>query len=441
MNIIRKYILNHMLFRLTALILVVASGTYFGIKKDILFFIAFIIIALIIIGGILSLQKRNFKKIQYMLDAIENHDFSIRFATKMLPSDDATLNESLNRIIRILLRNQIDAIKQEQFYEQIINSVNMGIIVIDDHGYIIQNNHKALQLLGIQELANIKQIHEINKHLSTRLPNQQTNDKFQFVYKTGNEAIVFFVNISGTKLQNKTVNIITFNDINNEMDDKEIESWIRLINVLTHEIMNSITPITSISETLLTKNVQKQDDIINGLEVIRKTGKGLMTFVDSYRKFTHIPKPKPSLFYVKNFMERMIILARHHTNNPDIQWQTDIQPADLILFADENLISLVVINLLKNAEQAIGNEQANSMILLKAYCTDSETILIEVSNNGPAIPEEEASHIFIPFFTTKKNGSGIGLSVARQIMRLSGGNITLKKDHPSKMTTFVLTFP
>ena len=430
-----------MLFRLSLLVIVVAMCTYFGMSKDIKLFILFIIITLLFIRGIWSLHKRNNKKIEYMLNAIENNDFSIRYATEMQPSDDKTLNETLNRIIRILLRNRIEAIKQEQFYEHIINSINMGIIVIDDHGYVIQNNKKTLQLLDIREIVHIKQIREINEKLASRLPNQQTEDKFQFIYETRNETIEFFVNISGTKLQNKTVFIITFHDINNEMDDKEIESWIRLTNVLTHEIMNSITPITSISETLLSKSAHKQDDILNGLEVISKTGKGLMSFVDSFRKFTHIPKPQPSLFYVKTFMERMILLAKHHTGNPDIQWQTDIHPPDLILFADENLISLVVINLLKNAEQAIGDKQRNGFVHIKASCTESETIRIEVSNNGPAIPEEETPHIFIPFFTTKEKGNGIGLSVARQIMRLSGGNITLKKDHPSKMTTFVLTFP
>ena len=156
----------------------------------------------------------------------------------------------------------------------------------------------------------------------------------------------------------------------------------------------------------------------------------------------------------------MVTLARHNYENESISWQIDIQPEDLILYADENLISQVMINLLKNAQQAISYklvandyEQANSnkssnisehtigLITIKASCNESESIIIEVSNNGAAIPDEEVAHIFIPFFTTKENGSGVGLSVARQIMRLSGGSITLKKDHASGITTFILTFP
>ena len=151
----------------------------------------------------------------------------------------------------------------------------------------------------------------------------------------------------------------------------------------------------------------------------------------------------------------MVTLARHHDECDNISWLTDVQPADLILYADESLISQVMINLLKNAQQAIGSrykkqndlEQTNDyepvtdMISITASCKKSESIIIEISNNGPAIPEEEVAHIFIPFFTTKEYGSGVGLSIVRQIMRLSGGSITHKKDHSSGLTTFTLTFP
>ncbi len=438
---IGKYIINSMIFRLTMLIVAVAICTYFGIEKDLLLFILFMILSMAMLSGALSLHKRSIKKIEYMFEAIDNNDLTFQYASGLQPSEDKTINELINRIIRALLRTRIDTMKQEKFYEQIIDSVNIGIIVIDENGYIIQKNNKAMQLLGLSVLTHLKQIQRINEKLAIRLMNLQSDDKFKFTYETERGAVDIYVNISGTKLQNKTVFIVTFNDINNEMDDKELDSWIRLTRVMTHEIMNSITPITSISNTLLSKHNYTKDEIQNGLEVISKTGKGLMSFVESYRKFTHIPEPQPSLFYVKNFIERMILLARHHKDYSNIEWRTDIQPEDLILYADENLISLVVINLLKNAEQAIGDKQENGLISITASCNESESIIIEVSNNGPAIPEEEAAHIFIPFFTTKKNGSGVGLSVARQIMRLSGGNITLKKEHQSNTTIFVLTFP
>ena len=193
--------------------------------------------------------------------------------------------------------------------------------------------------------------------------------------------------------------------------------------------MNAVTPITSLSDTLLglTEAQVSKEEIRNGLQTISSTGKGLLSFVESYRKFTRIPTPEPSLFYVKSFIERMVELARHQHPDVRVTFHTDIAPSDLILYADENLVSQVVINLLKNAIQAFETGAPAA----------TEAILIEISNNGPAIPNDIAEHIFIPFFTTKEGGSGIGLSISRQIMRLSGGNLSLL---PGKETTFILKF-
>lgn len=206
--------------------------------------------------------------------------------------------------------------------------------------------------------------------------------------------------------------------------------------------MNAVTPITSLSDTLLglTEAQASKEEIRNGLQTISSTGKGLLSFVESYRKFTRIPTPEPSLFYVKSFIERMVELARHQYPDVRVTFHTDIAPSDLILYADENLVSQVVINLLKNAIQAIEsdkNTDKEGHINIRAYCNEAEAILIEISNNGPAIPNDIAEHIFIPFFTTKEGGSGIGLSISRQIMRLSGGNLSLL---PGKETTFILKF-
>ena len=226
------------------------------------------------------------------------------------------------------------------------------------------------------------------------------------------------------------------------LERNEMEAWQKLIRVLTHEIMNAVTPITSLSDTLLglTEAQVSKEEIKNGLQTISSTGKGLLSFVESYRKFTRIPTPEPSLFYVKSFIERMVELARHQHPDVRVTFHTDIAPSDLILYADENLVSQVVINLLKNAIQAIEsdkNTDKEGHINIRAYCNEAEAILIEISNNGPAIPNDIAEHIFIPFFTTKEGGSGIGLSISRQIMRLSGGNLSLL---PGKETTFILKF-
>lgn len=240
----------------------------------------------------------------------------------------------------------------------------------------------------------------------------------------------------GITVREEQLRILAFNDINSELDEKEIDSWIRLTRVLTHEIMNSVTPITSLSETLLSLADTRDEEIRRGLQTISTTGKGLLSFVESYRRFTRIPTPEPSLFYVKAFIDRMVELARHQNKCDNITFHIDIAPADLIVYADENLISQVVINLLKNAIQAI-DTQADGKIEIQGRCNAAEEILIEIKNNGPAIPSDIADHIFIPFFTTKEGGSGIGLSISRQIMRLSGGSITLLQ---GKETKFILKF-
>ena len=439
-NVINRYIFDSLVFRLLTLITAVGFCTYYGIKGDTFYLLLFLVLAVALFIWVISLYNNRIKKIKYMFDAIDNNDFTFQYAISQRSSDDRQVNELMNRIIRAMLQLKIDTIKKENFYEQIIDSVNTGIFVIDHNGYVLQKNKRALALLGLPDFTHIKHIKKVNEKLAQHLENIKSDDKFNLSYTNERTTINLSVHISGTELKNKPVFIITFNDINNELDEKELDSWIRLTRVMTHEIMNSITPITSISDSLLSMKEFTEKEVHNGLEVISKAGKGLISFVESYRKFTHIPTPQPTLFYVKNFIERMVILSSHNNKYPNIKWQTTIEPADLILHADENLISLVMINLLKNARQAIGDKKAG-IITVNVSCNTSESILIEVSNNGPAIPEEEASLIFTPFYTTKKDGSGIGLSVARQIMRLSGGNITLSSDLHTETTTFTLTFP
>ena len=295
--------------------------------------------------------------------------------------------------------------------------------------------------MGLSVFTHVKQLARIDEKLQTTIANILPGDKHQISFVNERGTVNLSIRVSEMTLQEKHVRILAINDINSELDDKEIDSWIRLTRVLTHEIMNSVTPITSLSDTLLSIHEDADSEIRNGLEVISTTGKSLISFVESYRKFTHIPTPEPSLFYVQKFAERMTNLARHHNNFPNITININIEPADLIVYADEKLITQVVLNLLKNAMQAIGSGQPDGLIELKAYCNPDESVIIEVSNNGPTIPPEEAEHIFVPFFTTKEGGSGIGLSISRQIMRLSGGSIALKSNPAINKTSFILTFP
>ena len=389
-----------------------------------------------------KLYRHHVRKVLFMLDAIENNDNAIHFSETENTADARLVNRALNRVAHILYNVKSETAQQEKYYELILDCVNTGILVLNDNGAVYQKNSEALRLLGLNVFTHVSQLNRVDPRLSSLLANCRPGDKLQMPFNNERGTVNMSVRVSDITVRKEHLRILALNDINSELDEKEIDSWIRLTRVLTHEIMNTITPITSLSDTLLELTEEKisKEEIRNGLETISSTSKGLLAFVDSYRKFTHIPTPEPTLFYLKGFIGRMVELARHQHPGIPVTFHASIVPNDLILHADENLISQVIINLLKNAMQAFEKSSSpaeEKHIHIRAYCDEAEAVLIEISNNGPAIPPNIAEHIFIPFFTTKENGSGIGLSISRQIMRLSGGNLSLR---PGKETTFVLKF-
>ena len=333
--------------------------------------------------------RRTIGKVTFLFNAIDNLDFSFNFTEK---GHDKLVNESLNRIRRILETARREAIERERYYEQIINAVSTGIMVVDERGCVLQHNEAALRLLGVEMLTFESQAAE--KLASEDFSKRETT----------------------AMLHDKKVRIVAFSDIRNELSSREMESWTKLIRVLTHEIMNNVAPITSLSETLSHKS--DDSEIKEGLSVINSTGKQLLTFVDNYRRMTLIPQPQPKLFYVKPFLERMVAISKEYSKTSDIH--QDLSLPDLLLYADESLIAHVVTNILKNAVEA-----GATSITLAAYTAPDDSVCIDISNNGKPIPSEEAQQIFVPFFTTKLTGSGIGLSISRQIMKQSGGSIEL----------------
>lgn len=383
-----------------------------------------------------SLYSIHTKRVLFMIDALENNDNTIHFPDEEPILKSRDINQALNRVARILYNVKAETAQQEKYYELILNCVNTGILVLNDSGAVYQKNNEALHLLGLEVFTHIRQLNKVDATLMKKVESCRAGDKLQTTFNNERETINLSIRVSDITIRNEHLRILALNDINSELDEKEIESWSRLTRVLTHEIMNSVTPITSLSETLLSIANTKDKELRHGLQTISATGKGLLAFVNSYRQFTRIPTPEPTLFYVKGFIERMVELARHQNPCNNITFHTSIVPQDLIIHADENLISQVVINLLNNAIQAIGSVP-DGKISITAYCNREEEIMIEIQNNGPGIPPEVAEQIFIPFFTTKENGNGIGLSISRQIMRLSGGNIILL---PGKEPKFVLKF-
>lgn len=423
-------------FRLGVSLCFAITAALFYSNRDFVWMILSLCFLIFSIWWQLSLYRIHTKRVLFMIDALENNDNAIHFPEEKTTPETRDINRALNRVGHILYNVKSETAQQEKYYELILDCISTGVLVLNDNGAIYQKNNEALRLLGLNVLTHIRQLSKVDVTLMQKVEFCRTGEKLQITFNNERGTVNLSIRVSDITIRKEHLRILALSDINSELDEKEIDSWIRLTRVLTHEIMNSVTPITSLSDTLLSLSDAHDEEIRSGLQTISTTGKGLLAFVESYRRFTRIPTPEPSLFYVKAFIDRMVELARHQNTCKNITFHTDISPADLIVYADENLISQVAINLLKNAIQAIGT-QADGKIEISARCNDSEEILIEIKNNGPVIPPEIADHIFIPFFTTKEGGSGIGLSISRQIMRLSGGSITLL---PDKETKFVLKF-
>ena len=389
------------------------------------------------VWGFYRFYTYNHRKVAFLLDAIENHDPSVHFYEQVVDKDSSQVNVMLNRIARILHNVRQETIQREKYYELIMDFVETGIVVLDDKGTVFQKNQKALKLLGMEVLTHVRQLSRVSEHLEKALEEAHSGQKLQVEYATERGTMHLSMRVSGITIQDKQLRIIALNDINHELDEREIDSWIRLTRVLTHEMMNSLTPVTSLSETLLSlPGAQADEELRQGLETIRTTGKGLVNFVMSYRKLTRLPSPEPTLFDVHPFLLRMVQLAEHQHPCPNIRITLEAVPEDLMVFADESMLAQVMTNLLKNAIHAIGTS-VEGEIRLRAYVDDQDMIHIEVSNNGPEITPEMAEQIFIPFFTTKEDGSGIGLSLSKQMMRLQGGSIALLP-YKDEWTTFAI---
>ena len=361
--------------------------------------VAAVAVAVALYVRLLLHYRRNTRKVAFMFDAIDNNDLSFAFHTSGVPTDDALLNRSLNRIKLVLAHARDEAVEREKYYEQIMDAAGTGLLVTDAAGHILQHNHAATVLLQRQVLTHLDQVR-------SRLDDGTLSLRETY-----------------TTLRGERVRIIAVSDINSELANREVDSWIKLIRVLTHEIMNTITPITSLSQTLLCKATGEQRE---GLETISRTGSELMAFVDNYRRFTHVPQPQPKLFYVKPFAERMARLA-------PCEVEVNVCPADLLVYADEGLMARVMSNLLKNAAEAVcaADEVHGSQgrkVWIDAYTGSDDSVVMDVCDNAGIIDADTAQHVFVPFFTTKPGGNGIGLPLARQIMRVSGGTLSLVQD-------------
>ncbi|MCC8088984.1 MAG: GHKL domain-containing protein [Rikenellaceae bacterium] len=433
-----RSVLYRLIFSILLLIASTASTLWFVINKDLIPFLLSALTVIISIIYILRLYTYNTRKITFMFSAVDNDDYMFRFAENGSFMHDNLFNMALNRVKELLLKAKTDAMKREKYYELILDRVITGIVVMNSNGNVLQTNKEALRLLEVPKLNHVNQLERIDETLPSIFISVRAGENISVKFHTERGTANLSLQASESEIKDNDLKIIAINDIERQMDEKELESWIRLTQVLTHEIINAVTPITSLSDTLFTMYGDKEDDFYKGLEAINYTGKGLIAFVDSYRSFTRIPPPEIQKLDASKFIERIAMLAKEYVGTRNILISIAVESEDLVIEADENQITQVILNVLKNAVAAI-DEDTDGLITIKAYSSDDGYTAVEISNNGKPIPREETEHIFVPFFSTKENGSGIGLSVARQIMRLHKGHIKLK-DSNNKETIFALKF-
>ena len=366
-----------------------------------------------------------------MLDALEDKELNFRFDEKRLIG--RRFNKTLNRLRGIFDKERHEIIEQEKYFGLMLDHVQTGVVVVEDSGRVNYCNNTALTLLGVATFGHIRQLRSVSDSLYEIFKSitDGVEEKASYYNESGKMTIA--LTASAATIGKEHVRVIAFNDISNEIAENEQESWSKLIRVLTHEIMNTITPIASLSDTLLTFN-GVDEDIKNGLSTISESSKGLIKFVDTYRNLTRVAMPSKKAFYFRELAERVISLTREQAAINGAACTYEELSADIILYADEGQITQILINLVKNAVQA---EARN--VVITAQLTPSEQTVIRVSNDGPPISRESQDEIFVPFFTTKQEGTGIGLSLSRQIMRLHNGSLTLTKSDESG-TIFTLMF-
>ncbi|MFI3263609.1 MAG: ATP-binding protein [Rikenellaceae bacterium] len=402
------------------IILIMLGACYTIFLK--LYSLTAILIFVVIIAGVTVIKRyrATLHKISVMLDAIDNDDLSFRFSTKAKSSSsgsDQLLNQSLNRVKEMVIEAREEAREREKYFETIIEQSNLGVIVANKQGITLQVNSQSLKLLHLARLTHLDQLGKMNSDLPTIFKEikQGQNRQICFYSDSSEVRLNLYANELYLKGQNTKVLILT--DISQNIDKTEVDSWSRISRVLTHEIMNSLAPITSLSKSLLDSNDPEYTH--KGLEIIASTADTLIEFVNNYRTLTRVPKPICEDTDIEQLVHQEVALI-----SKDLEIKTETCSSPYMAYVDQNQIKQVVINLLKNGLEAT-EDIPNSVVWVELSKAPNGAIRLDICNNGSPITDEIREDIFVPFFTTKEGGSGIGLSLSRQIMRLHEGSITL----------------
>ena len=406
---------------------ILASGFY-------IFSILFVPLVGLCIYRIIRRYGESIRRVTFMFNAIDNDDLTFRFRDDEAEADNRMLNTALNRIKEIIVRAKLRAEERERYYQLIMECARTGLVTVNDAGSVYQANGEALRIFGLPRMTHIRQTETSMPEACRALQEIRTGQRLHVKEMTEAGEVNLSLTCAEIMLDQKRLRVIAVSDIDDYLAQTQIESWSKLTRILTHEIMNSLAPITSLSDTLLHLGRPLDADVAQGLETISATSRRLTAFVETFRRFTRIPEPQKAPVEVRGLLERAAALVA----TPQVGITVDVQPAEMLVYADEGLVSQVVVNLLKNAREAVA-AQPGARIDVRARIDEGENIRIDVTDNGKAIPAAVTENIFTPFFTTKADGSGIGLSVSRRIMQLHNGSLRLTSN-TDRRVTFTLLF-
>ncbi len=378
------------------------------------------------------------------LRAIRYEDFTQTFPTKSGDSF-AELNQAFTEVITHFKKTRTEKEEHYHYLQTVVQHVGIGLLSYDQNGEIDLYNGAAKRMLRYPNPRSIRAFEYFSPEFVSVLSSIKTGERR--LVKTTHQDDILHISIHATemKLRDRHVMLVSLQNIQSELEEKEMEAWHSLIRVLTHEMMNSVTPISSLaatSKTLIsdTESIAKEDlgDIRNALETIQRRSEGLLHFVETYRQLTRIPKPDYQIVGIESLFDNVCRLMETELEGRSIQLLRSVEPESLEVTADGDLIEQVLINLILNARDAL-SDSAEGVIVLQAQLDERGRVLMRVSDNGPGIEPGVIANIFIPFFTTKKTGSGIGLSLSKQIMRLHHGSLSVQSE-PGSMTSFTLRF-
>ena len=405
------------------------------------------------IYALLRVLERPQRDMIRFFQAVEFSDFSQTFSVPRRDRSSESLRGAFNRVIQAFQKTRSENESHSRYFQTVIQHIGIGILVFKQDGGVDLINQRAKRVLGFRRLTQIDQLAGLDPGLPAVIRNLEPDEGTQIQIKDPESGDLVTLSLRATKfvLQNEPLTLVSFQNIQSELEAKESEAWQNLIRILTHEIMNSVTPIASLAATAnhILENLDRTknefssvgepiSDVKEAVRTIESRSQGLLKFVESYRRLTRIPKPDFRIVPIKELFGHVVPLMATKLQEKRISFSHTVEPETLEITADPNLIEQVLINLLQNAVDWSGANPA-AEVTLRAFIGKSSRPVIQVSDNGPGIEKEAIEKIFIPFYTTRQDGSGIGLSISRQIMRLHGGSISVQST-PGTETVFTLKF-